>query len=615
MKKIFRSAILLFAVLAFPASAARDYTKQPFTSNSPWNYPIGSGAIYKSVPGLNSQSISINYADKYTTGVYAGKESDRVGRLYFRGGKMWTDLHNKYIIIDGKSYPFSNVGNDPIVDDYLRGVSSTTPQFDANYYSCVKPGCTTYSWPTSFHRATDPYYSATFNIPNGAVPSPDDDGHIAIFQPNGWVLEAYNAVVLANGDIACGLASYTNAFDEGTGWSSGRKASMLPNFGGLIRGGEITAGDIPHAMVVLMNKALMKEEASWPAYAWDTNSGYGNCADCMPMGALMAIPANVDINSLGLTAKGKVVARAAQDYGMYVADRGGGGITLQAEPNATDYRWTGDSNDLKIIVNKLQWVSNNSSTNRGGGGTLRRPLAAELTPIGGETPPTSPQSPYPGPTPAVVPGKIEAENFDSGGEGVSYHDTNVGNSGGAYRTSEDVDLQSTTDTGGGYNVGWVKPGEWLEYTINAPTAGNYDISARVAAASGYGGTFHIEFNGANKTGAMTAPATGGWQSFTNVTKANVSLPAGEQVMKVVFDSAVNTADQYLANFNYFQVTASTPVILGDLNGDGSVNSTDFGIIKSDFLKLTASLTNPKSDIDGDGQCTVKDVGIMMSNWK
>lgn len=43
--------------------------------------------------------------------------------------------------------------------------------------------------------------------------------------------------------------------------------------------------------------------------------------------------------------------------------------------------------------------------------------------------PVVPSGPYLGST-AVVPGTIEAEAFDYGGEGVSYHDTTAGNSGG-----------------------------------------------------------------------------------------------------------------------------------------------------------------------------------------
>jgi len=82
---------------------------------------------------------------------------------------------------------------------------------------------------------------------------------------------------------------------------------------------------------------------------------------------------------------------------------------------------------------------------------------------------------------------VQAGNFDNGAAGVAYRDTTTGNSGGAYRAT-DVDLEASTDTGGGYNVGWVSPGEWLTYAVNVASAGTYTIEVRVASP-GAGGTF------------------------------------------------------------------------------------------------------------------------------
>jgi len=93
--------------------------------------------------------------------------------------------------------------------------------------------------------------------------------------------------------------------------------------------------------------------------------------------------------------------------------------------------------------------------------------------------------------PINVPSTIQAENFDEGGAGVGYVDLSAGNTGAKYR-STDVDIESTSDTGGGYDVGWVQPGEWLQYTINVQTSGSYTLDSRVAWP-GQGGTFHVEW--------------------------------------------------------------------------------------------------------------------------
>jgi phosphatidylserine/phosphatidylglycerophosphate/cardiolipin synthase-like enzyme len=166
----------------------------------------------------------------------------------------------------------------------------------------------------------------------------------------------------------------------------------------------------------------------------------------------------------------------------------------------------------------------------GGGGSV-------LAPFGG--------------TPVALPGTIQAENFDEGGAGIAYFDTTAGNSGGQYRNTN-VDIETTADAGGGYNVGWMDLGEWLKYTVNVTTAGTYTIEVRVASA-GQGGTFHIEVNGVDKTGPMTIPNTGGWQNWTTISKTGVALSAGQQVWTLKVDSM--SAGGLVGNVNYIRVSA------------------------------------------------------------
>src|SRR5690349_13781720 len=100
-------------------------------------------------------------------------------------------------------------------------------------------------------------------------------------------------------------------------------------------------------------------------------------------------------------------------------------------------------------------------------------------------------APYSG-TPVSVPGQINAADFDNGGEGVAYHDTTPGNTGGAYR-STDVDLEASSE--GGYDVGWIAAGEWMNYTVNVAAGGGYSAQLRVASPNG--GSLHIGFNSAS----------------------------------------------------------------------------------------------------------------------
>jgi hypothetical protein len=147
---------------------------------------------------------------------------------------------------------------------------------------------------------------------------------------------------------------------------------------------------------------------------------------------------------------------------------------------------------------------------------------------------TATEAPFGG-TPAVVPGTVQAENYDTGGQGLGYSVGSVNGSGTGYR-ADGVDLESTSDTGGGWNLGWTGAGQWQRYTVAVATAGTYTASFRVAAPAAVTGGFHLSnAAGANLTGNVNIPATGGWQTWATVT-ANLTLPAGQQTLTLSQDS-------------------------------------------------------------------------------
>ncbi|MFD2785434.1 cellulase family glycosylhydrolase [Hymenobacter rubripertinctus] len=97
----------------------------------------------------------------------------------------------------------------------------------------------------------------------------------------------------------------------------------------------------------------------------------------------------------------------------------------------------------------------------------------------------------------------------------------------SYHAMSGVQTQATTDTGGGLNVGWLDPGDWLAYTVDIPAAGTYLIQYRVASLNG-GGRISLEQNaGVTLRGTINVPKTGGWQVWTTISHT-VTLPAGRQ---------------------------------------------------------------------------------------
>jgi len=140
-----------------------------------------------------------------------------------------------------------------------------------------------------------------------------------------------------------------------------------------------------------------------------------------------------------------------------------------------------------------------------------------------------------GGTPAPIPGTVQAENYDTGGQGVAYNVTSVNGTDNGYRT-DGVDLEVCSDTGGGVDVGWENPGQWFRYTVNVATAGTYTVSFRVAAPNAVTDAFHLSnSSGTNLSGNINVPATGGYQTWATVT-ASVTLPAGQQVLTVNQDT-------------------------------------------------------------------------------
>jgi GH18 family chitinase/chitodextrinase len=271
-----------------------------------------------------------------------------------------------------------------------------------------------------------------------------------------------------------------------------------------------------------------------------------------------------------------------------------------ADPNADVFGNVG-YNGLTTIKKKTQYVKDNAyggmmiwelSQDLGNQNSL---LSAMFAITGGTTPPPPPpatQSPYGG-TAAAIPGKVEAEKYDLGGQTIAYSDNTAGNSGNTFRT-DDVDVEATTDAGAGYNIGYTAAGEWLEYTVNV-TAGTYKLEARVAATLA-GKSFHVEMNGVN-IGNISVPNTGGWQTWQTVTLSNISLTAGQKVMRIYFDTdginlnyvnfstgttpppptnqAPTVSITGPANNTNYNAPASVNITANAADADGTVSKVDF----------------------------------------
>lgn len=126
---------------------------------------------------------------------------------------------------------------------------------------------------------------------------------------------------------------------------------------------------------------------------------------------------------------------------------------------------------------------------------------------------------------------------------------------GWYRATG-IQNESTSDSGGGENVGYINDGEWTEYTIRVGhTPGmsdTYLVEARVASSTG-GGTITMTVDG-TEVGSLDVGNTGGWQSWTTVS-TTVQVDHASEVLRLTYTGD----DGFLLNINWldFELVGTT----------------------------------------------------------
>ena len=183
---------------------------------------------------------------------------------------------------------------------------------------------------------------------------------------------------------------------------------------------------------------------------------------------------------------------------------------------------------------------------------------------------------------------IQAENFDTGGEGVAYHVTNTVNS-AIYRLTETVPIEATTDTGGGYDVTGTTAGEWLEYTIRIQVPGYYNISLRYAAPNN---GCAVQVTGSrqnelglsdNESGIWSLPSTGSSSAWMTATQQVLLAPGTQRVRLNILSGGFNlnwlqlTPAQtgLVPNGTYAFLNAANTFAFNGVTNNGTVTATNY----------------------------------------
>jgi hypothetical protein len=355
------------------APGTRSALTWPFTATSVWNMPIGSGANYV------ASGLHFTTTPNSTEYWYDMPESD----------------HERIVLTPTA----------PLTSVYLSNVGWSGGN------RCTATGGVFFQAPIPSAYVVP---NSTYN--NGAAVLLADGIDIVQTQPFTKCSGYSYATTM---QVPYTLSAWEYNLETGDGRLGAHGGSDLSTLGGTIRLGELRPGtQMRHALKVnvysLQDLGLCTGNFSacfmWPAatadsYAANAGSGYGSATNntntAMKMGALLAIPASVNLNNIGLqSVPGKMLAWTLQNYGAYIVDsRSGPGFDISIEDGAAgskadefqaDYGYPFDGrlgymtlgtaqaqwvSDVRLIIDYLRVVSNNSPSSVGGGGTPLQLLA------------------------------------------------------------------------------------------------------------------------------------------------------------------------------------------------------------------------------------------------
>jgi hypothetical protein len=328
------------------ADAERDPLKQPFSSTSIWNMPIGADATYvpARIPPVTQGPLTVD----------------------------------PDILILAQNAPLTGVYQN---DDGWSGGDRCTP--GAYLYSVPIP--------------------SDYVVP-GASPASTPNNAAAILLPDGRTVRQPQPLARCSaGGPATALVTYPDVDIYGDGIAGAHGGSGLSSIGGTIRLGEfVPGGGIHHAIKINLYGSTTLSPSSggyrWPASKADLCAAtcYGGSVPELRMGSLLALPPDVDIDTMGLrTEAAKMLAWTLQNYGGYVVDDTGWSvyaIEVEHSPEGQvedefQSRWgfglessghTPWGHDMDLLFGALAVVDNNSPSSIGGGGTPRQPLAPPL---------------------------------------------------------------------------------------------------------------------------------------------------------------------------------------------------------------------------------------------
>jgi len=170
---------------------------------------------------------------------------------------------------------------------------------------------------------------------------------------------------------------------------------------------------------------------------------------------------------------------------------------------------------------------------------------------------------------ATLPGIIQAEDYDVGGQSVSFNDKDFVNEGNVYR-EDGVDVVGfgcadtlNTQDCKGFAIGYTQTGEWIEYSVNSVIASKFVFRANVATGL-EGGSFMLYIDGKAVSDTIKVPQGEDWNTYGFVEGETSEIAKGDHVLKIQFTGSY-------VNLDWIQFALTKEELVGIRNLTYNVN--------------------------------------------
>jgi hypothetical protein len=287
-------AVISWAAASFAAAPERDPAEWPFSPSSPWNTPLGSGAVIEPADSPCSRMLT---DEKLAADINAAQWSHPIYQASSSDPEVKIIVHGEVVA-------------------QLRVPRHAAP----------------------------------------ALPkSEDSDAHLHIIDPERrYVHEMWHASRKKSDVIVAEGYSKNDLHGSGVG-EGGERAYGGSAIAGLVRRRELSMG-IRHALAMALPRTHLKLGPIWPATKQD-DGAETTYRGTIPMGQLVTLAPKTNIGQLGLSPEGRAVAEALRDYGAYVVDASDLTLYAEpsAEPDLTRLRQ--DLPKLRMLLRCVQNAS------------------------------------------------------------------------------------------------------------------------------------------------------------------------------------------------------------------------------------------------------------------